>query len=238
MKIAIESLKFENLGFSHEASEPLFQNLDFSFPMNKIIWLKASDGSGKSTLMQLLAGLQSPTIGSILINDQNIGELNFEDFLPYRLNIGYSFDYGGLIHNRSIYENLMMPLEYHRILPEDEAKQRVEMYLSEFNLKEFANERPAHVPGRVRKMSVILRALILHPDLLILDDPSVGLGPEMQENLANHILGLRAQGHLKHVFISSYDEKFMSLLPYEVIHVEDGLLYHEASNQLKKAANL
>lgn len=238
MKTPIQSLRFENLSFSHEGSDPLFRNLDFEFPMNKIIWLKATDGSGKSTLMQLMAGLTGPQTGAVIINDQNTTEMSFEDLLPLRLNIGYSFDFGGLIHNRTILENLLLPIQYHKFLSDYEAKKRVNDAMNRFHIAEFANERPAHVPGRVRKIVTIIRSMILHPELLLLDDPSVGLGPDLQSALVEMIAELREAGTLKHLFISSYDDKFMSSFDYEIIHVEEGLLYHQVPTDLKKAANL
>lgn len=125
----------------------------------KIIWLQSSEGAGKSTVLQLMAGLLQPQQGKYLINNENVAEMSFEEFLPYRLSIGYSFDYGGLINNRTIFENIILPLVYHKILPYEEARLQVDGLLKRFELEKFRNQRPAHIPGRVRKVACLLKKL-------------------------------------------------------------------------------
>lgn len=234
----IESLKFEGVSFVHEGQDPILQNADFDFPMNEIIWVKAEEGAGKSSLLQILAGLQIPQSGKFLINGENVVDMSFEDFLPYRLKIGYSFDYGGLINNRTLYDNLMLPLLYHKVLPPAECKARVDQMMQEFGVEKFAQERPAHVPGRIRKLVCLMRSLILHPEVLLLDDPSVGLGQDSLYVFADHVHRLRKQGSLKHIFISSYDEKFMSLFDYQILHLDEGQLYFQAVDPEKRVVHL
>ncbi len=128
----IDSLKFEGVTFTHDGQDPIVQNVDFDFPMNEILWVKAEEGMGKSSLLQVLAGLQIPQSGKYLINGENAMEMSFEEFLPYRLSIGYSFDYGGLINNKTIYENLMLPLLYHKVVSPQEAHERIQGLMKEF----------------------------------------------------------------------------------------------------------
>lgn len=234
----IESLKFESVSFAHEGQEPVVQNVDFDYPMNEILWVKAEEGVGKSSLLQLLAGLQVPQSGKYLINGENVVEMSFEEFLPYRLQIGYSFDYGGLINNRTLYDNLILPLLYHKILTPEEAKLRVESMIKDFGVEKFSHDRPAHVPGRIRKLFCLMRSVVMHPEVLLLDDPSVGLGQESSYIFADHVHRLRKEGKLKHVFISSYDDKFMNLFSYQIIHLDGGQLYFQAVDPEKRVVHL
>jgi len=234
----IESLKFEGLSFSHEGNEAIFQNVDFDFPANQILWVKAEDGSGKSSLLQIIAGLQVPQGGRYLINGQNVLEMSFEEFLPYRLQIGYAFDYGGLIHNHTLEDNLMLPLLYHKILSPEDARERVDKLVRVFGIEKYVKERPAHVPGRIKKITCLLRGLVTRPQILLLDDPSVGMGQDSIYILADYIHQLRKENCLQHIFISSYDEKFMSLFDYQLIHMDDGQLYHQTIDPLKKVVHL
>ena len=87
--------------------------------------------------MRLLAGLEQPTRGAYLINGKNVGEMSFEESLPYRLAIGYGYDYGGLIHNRTLKDNVLLPLIYHKLVSEKEAHEPLKiigdcMVISEF----------------------------------------------------------------------------------------------------------
>lgn len=233
----IDVIRFEGMSFAHEGQDAVLKNCDFDFPTDTIVRLKSPEGAGKSTLMQLMAGLLLPRGGVYRLNDSNVVEMSFEEFLPYRLQIGFTFDYGGLINNRTIRDNLLLPLLYHKLIDEDEARQRVNFLLDRFDLQKYAEERPAHIPGRVRKIAVLLRAIVINPQILLLDDPSVGLGDATQLEFIGLMSDLRDKGYLRHVFISSYDEKFMAQMPHEIVHLDGGLLYHQ-QNLEKKVANL
>ncbi|MBL7544277.1 MAG: ATP-binding cassette domain-containing protein [Bdellovibrionaceae bacterium] len=221
----IKSLKFEGLFFQHEANDPILMNADFDFPTNENVLIQSVQGAGKSTLLQILGGLIVPQSGKYLINDSSIVDMSFEEFLPYRLAIGYTFDYGGLINNRTIYDNLMLPLLYHKMVEVEEASRRVMEVLKYFDLEKFKDERPAHIPGRVRKIACLLRPMMTHPQVLLLDDPSVGLGQETALKFIDLVNKHRIERGLKHVFISSYDEKFMSHISHVTVHLDGGLLY-------------
>lgn len=234
----IESIKFENIVFAHEDQKPILQHVSFDFPCSQMVRVKSGEGAGKSTLLQILAGLQIPQEGQYLINGQNVFDMSFEEFLPYRQQIGYTFDYGGLLSNRTLFDNLMLPLLYHKIVSLDEAKERVQNIFSMFGVLDKAHERPAHVPGRIRKLTTLMRTLVLKPDLLILDDPSVGLGQDSIQIFVGHIQQLRRDGFLRHVFFSSYDEKFMGLFEFHTVCFEDGQLYLQAPEQQKRVAYL
>jgi len=235
--IKIESLKFENITFAHENHDPTLLQSDFEFPMDSVVWVKSSEGEGKSTILQILAGLLIPQHGKYFINNEDVADMSFEDFLPYRLKIGYSFDYGGLINNRTVFENILLPLAYHKVVPYRDAKLRVENLIQRFDIDKFKNERPAHIPGRVRKLTCLLRALVMKPQLLLMDDPSVGLGHDTAQEFVDLIHDMRSEGDLKHIFLSSYDDKFMNMFSYKVIHIDQSQI-HQTTNDEKKVANL
>ncbi len=230
----IHSLRFENLTLTFPGQDPILNRVDFNFPMDEIVWIKSTDGSGKSSLLQILSALNMPNSGRYLINDENIIEMSFEEFLPYRLSIGYTFDYGGLISNRTLYDNLMLPLVYHKIVSTEEANSRIQEVVRKFDLGKYIQERPAHVPGRVRKLGCLLRALITRPQVIVMDDPSVGVGIETQHILVDFLMKLRRDGFAKHVFMSSYDEQFMSFFSHEVVHLEGGILHSHTADGLQK----
>lgn len=234
----IEKLRFEGVTFSHEGSEILLNHVDFDFPTHQFVWMQSEEGAGKSSLLQVMAALQAPQSGKYYINENDVLDMSFEEFLPYRLKIGYTFDYGGLLNNRTLSDNLMLPLLYHKLMSPEEAKSEVDQILKIFGLNKFAHERPAHVSGRVRKLICLLRPLLMKPDLLLMDDPSVGIGQESAYALIDLIHKFRSQGFLKHVYISSYDEKFMSLFEHSVIYIAEGQLFKSDNETTKKAVSL
>lgn len=220
----IESMSFEGVTYAHENHDATLRNCDFTFAPG-VYRFQSIEGAGKSTLLQLIAGLVIPQSGRYLINGQDVSAMSFEEFLPYRLRIGYTFDYGGLINNRSIADNLLLPLQYHKMMPEKEARAHVKEMLEHFEIQRFAKERPAHVPGRVRKLAVLLRALVIHPQILLLDDPSVGLSESTQNLFTDYVKNQVKSGALPYVFMACYDELFLAQMPHEVLHIDNGLLY-------------
>lgn len=233
----IQKLRFENLTFAHEKSNPLFKNLDFDFPTNTLVWVNAENGSGKSSLLSLLAVLTMPQTGQFYINDENIYDLSFEEFLKYRLKIGYSFDYGGLLNNQTIRYNISLPLTYHKLLGPNELKARVDYYAERFGLEKFMEERPAHVPGRIRKMTALVRSLITHPEMLLMDDPTIGLTPDQNSALIYTMRELIDQGMLKHIYVSTFDTHFINAFDHCKLNIDEGRLYLE-DTKLKKVVNI
>lgn len=237
-KIQIDNLKFDGLTFSFDTGAKLFQKTTFDFPMDQIAWIKAESGAGRSTLLQLLAGLLIPEEGSYIINGEDVSQMSFEEYLPYRLNIGYGFDLGGLLHNKTLLENLTLPLLYHKVLSSSASFERAVQYMEELGIAKYQDLRPSVVPGGVRKLTCLIRALILHPQVLLLDDPSVGLGQETALKYFDLVDDLRKAGEIRHVYMSSFDEKLMSVIDHTTIVIDEGQLYHFEPEGFKKVVHL
>lgn len=228
---SIEQLRFSDLQFGYEGHAPLFANSNFEFPMNEIVWVRSESGAGRSTLLQILAGLVLPQSGGYWINSVNIADMSFEEFLPYRLNIGYGFDFGGLINNRTLLDNVTLPLLYHKLATPEEAHRRACEIIDYLGATKYKDQRPSFVPGGVRKLTCLIRAIILEPQLLLLDDPSVGVGEETTLKFFELIGRSKNEGKIRHVFMSSFDEKLMNKLnPTEIYLQEAGQLTRAIHN--------
>jgi len=202
----------DDAGMSRAKDKIVFQEMSFNFPTDENILIEGSMGSGRSSLLKLLAGLVIPTRGSYFINDCDFAQMSFEEFLPYRLYIGYAFDYGGLLANRTLRDNLLIPLLYHNQMKSSEAEARVKGMLDVFKITGHENQRPASVSGAMRKATVVARSFILHPEMLILDDPFVGLDDEQGKNIVELIGVHRRQYGLRHVFYTTRYERFVKML--------------------------
>lgn len=200
----VQALKFENLTFAFEGtSEPLFRDISMTLPTAKAVWVRSSGGRGKSTLLRLLAGLLSPTAGCYSINGVNVSDMSFEQFLPYRLNMGYSFDFGGLLSNKTLAENLLLPLLYHNLVPAEDAVARVDEVIKMFGLEQNKDRRPSAVPGSQRKLVCVLRAFINWPQVVFLDDPLTGLKQDNINDLIHYVEESFSMFGLKQIFFTS-----------------------------------
>lgn len=203
-----KQLRFENLNFGFGRSDLLFDNVTVNIPLDSVTWIYGASGLGKSSLLRILAGLLFPMGGNYLINGIAVNNLTFEGFLPYRLRIGFGFDQGGLLNNKTVWDNLMLPLSYHRV-PEEEAQARVKNILEAFRIKPIAYERPSSLARGMQKMAILARTFVLEPELVLLDDPTGGLGRDQKDLLKAWIVSQKEKGILKHIFLASEDYKFL-----------------------------
>lgn len=116
-----------------------------------------------------------PLSGRYFVGDVDVLNLSFNEFLPYRFAFGYSFDTFGLLSNRTIRDNLLLPLLFHGHCSESEACDRVDQWMQRFRIDVCAAKRTFAVTGGQRKSAVLLRSLLHRPQIAFLDDPMAGL---------------------------------------------------------------
>ncbi len=216
--ISIDSVRLKNINLGYGQAS-LLEGISIDLPKGETVRIQGHTGSGKSAFLKTLAGLISPTSGEYFINDVPVHEMSFEEFLPYRLNIGYSFDLGGLLNNRTLKENLTLPLEYHNRFSPTEIKAKLAHILEIFSLGTVAERRPFAVSGSQRKACCVARALMMEPQMLILDDPSIGLGAQSVAALAEHISSEMKRGQLKFVIVSSTDSGLIYSLEPKILEI-------------------
>ena len=237
---SIDKIELRGIGLNYTSNDDgsaekhkiVFENLNFDFDVDDNFLLEGSMGSGRSSLMKILAGLIVPQKGSYFINGEDVLQMSFEEFLPYRLHIGYTFDYSGLLANRTLKDNLLIPLLYHKLATQEEAEKRVNHLLEVFKIIGHENQRPASVSGAMRKATVVARGFILNPEMLIMDDPFVGLNDEQGENIVELIKDHRSTKGLRHVFYSTRYERFVKMLGGKSITVKSSNI----ENEVKRSA--
>ena len=131
--------------------------------------------SGKSDFLKMTGGLMPPTKGSYKLfgrETKNFGEAELAD----RLRVGFVFEGGQLFNHLTIRENVTLPLQYHRDLPPDSAAQEVQTLLELTELTPLADITPPSISGNWRQRAALARALMLKPEVLLLDNPLGRLG--------------------------------------------------------------
>jgi phospholipid/cholesterol/gamma-HCH transport system ATP-binding protein len=221
MERPIESLRFEESGFAYPGTtHQIFKDLTFDFPMDRNVLITGPVGNGQSTLLKLLAVIQQPQEGKYLVNGEDTTQMSFEEFLPFRRRIGYTFDFGGLFANRSLRANLTLPLLYHNILEHDEANELAMKFARAFSFEKQADLLPASVSGGLRKLVCVVRALILGPEVLVMDDPFTGIDSESSRKLLSVFQERREAGELRHVFFTSRDEVWPARMGADTLIVD------------------
>lgn len=219
---SIQSIGMRDVAFGYGEGALVLDGVTTDIPMGKVLHITGPTGHGQSTFLKVLACLVEPTTGGVIVNGTNVTEMSFEEFVPIRLEIGYTFEVGGLLSNKSLYENLALPHLYHNLLNAEDLEKRIHSVAKRFRFDAFLERRPAMVSSGLRKLVSTLRPMLVNPSVLVMDDPFAGLDPETARELKVLIEEMRGSGDLKTICLTSRDETWPGRLNAEPLWIESG----------------
>ena len=174
-------------------SHRVLDDVTFDVTFDHTLALIGPSGGGKSTLLRLLAGLDTPDNGSLAVNGITLGSSEAE-LRPYRREIAVVFQAYNLFPHLSALRNVVLPLvEVHGLTPAA-AQARAYEVLERFQLADHASKQPAQLSGGQRQRVAIARALAGSPKFLLLDEPTSALDPEMTAEVLDVIAELKESG--------------------------------------------
>lgn len=210
-------LKVRGVEFGYKEN-PLFKDFQLSLTQPGYYRITSSGHINASLyLLRFLAGLSQPRRGELFCGERCLTEMSFEEFLPWTQAMGYAFESGGLLSNKTVHENLMLPLQYHQRFPWEECLERVQKALKDYDLMASKDKRPADIPPSDYKMTVLVRSLIHQPKILLLAAPEEGIENDRFLKFADQVRGLRNQGTLEAVLYTSQTQfSFSDSQQYEI----------------------
>jgi len=220
----IKKLEFEKVTCGYVPGRNLWEAVTIALPLGETVWIRAKLGGGASSLLRMLAGLLPPISGKIIFNETSFYEAPFDRLVSLKTKLGYGFEEGGLLSNLTLEGNLLLPLRYHGLLSPTESAERVAFYLSQFGMTESKDLRPALASSGMRRSCLLARALIMEPELLLLDDPTRGLSSEMIQRLVGLVEWQRREKNLKHVYFTSEDQDFADRWSQLILEIRDKTL--------------
>lgn len=233
MSEEIKSFRFEDVTLSFDDLEVL-KDCSFEFPLNRNCRIVFKNDREKFHFFYGLSQVEGFKKGKFLINDDAVNTFSFEEFQAYRLKIGYGFSTRGLIHNRTLRQNLELPLRYHNLYQGAELQDWFEHCVEYFALGSDLDRRPAEVSACSQKATLILRAFVLQPEMVILDTPEQLLSSRLYANLLQLIDDHRKDHNLKHLYFATYDEDLSDCLADENIILNKKNLQQIRLSKLKK----
>src|ERR1017187_11026222 len=171
---SVIEMRGTSVGAMRDFSLTVVADVNWSVAAGEFWVVAGQEHSGKSDLLMLAAGLMTPVAGSYQlygIETKSFGEAE----LAERLRVGFVFQGGQLFSQLTIAENVALPLRYQKNLTAAEAARPVEVLLELLELAPFADATPANISANWRRRTALARALILQPELLLLDNPLGGL---------------------------------------------------------------
>lgn len=205
---------------------------DVSLTIDKgeFVFLVGPSGSGKTTLLRLLIREMLPTKGIITIGDWNLVELPNNKIPHLRRRIGFVFQDLKILMDRTIYENIMLPLEMSDV-NQNEAKQKVEQILEQVGLLEHAHKFPIQLSGGELQRAAIARALVFSPEILLADEPTGNLDNTTSWEIVKLLNDINKSGTT--VIMATHNLEVVSSLGKRTVTLEKGKVIKDQGKNLQ-----
>jgi phospholipid/cholesterol/gamma-HCH transport system ATP-binding protein len=156
---------------------PIFSGLDLTVRRGRITAIMGPSGTGKTTLLKLITGQVTADAGQVLVFGQDVDTLSGEGIYALRKRMGMLFQNGALLTDLDVFENVAFPVREHTDLPEPLIRKLVLAKLQAVGLRGAAHLFPAELSGGMARRVALARAIVMDPEILIYDEPFVGLDP-------------------------------------------------------------
>jgi len=227
--IQIQNLsKHYNIG---KQSIAVLKDINLSIHQGEFLSIIGPSGSGKSTLLHLLGGLDQPSHGCIIIDEQNIGKLSDQAKSTFRnQKIGFVFQDFHLLENLTVEENIGLPLMIrsgkNNLTPAEQTK--VKQIIKELDLSHRAKHRPSEISGGQKQRVAIGRALVNDPEIILADEPTGNLDAETAHQIINLLKKIHQEKHITLIIIT-HDEHIAKSADH-IIQIQDGQIIKRISS--------
>src|ERR1051325_3762306 len=170
-------VSFSAVAKRYPGGEEALKQVSFTVEPGELVFITGRSGAGKSTLLKLIPAIERPSSGTVLVNGQNVGALKRPALPLLRRSLGLVFQDQKLLYDRSVYDNVMLPLAFSAHAPK-EAARRARAALDKVNLLERERASPVQLSGGEQQRLALARAVVNRPSLLIADEPTANLDAE------------------------------------------------------------
>ncbi|WP_410499988.1 cell division ATP-binding protein FtsE [Chitinibacter sp. S2-10] len=212
-------IQFQQVSKSYPGGFDAIKNLSFEIPTGELVFLAGHSGAGKSTLLKLIAGIEKPSSGAVLLNGQNLARMSRASLPFVRRHLGIIFQDHKILYDRSVFDNVRLPLDITGF-DHKEGRRRVLAALDKVGLAGKEKLNPVSLSGGEQQRLCIARAVVHRPSILLADEPTANL----DRDYANDILELFKSFHQVGVtlVISAHDESLMADYGRRILRLKNG----------------
>ena len=198
------------------------EKMNLEIPEGSLVTLLGPSGCGKTTLLRMLAGLETPTSGDIFIKGKRINDTPI-----HKRNLGMIFQNYALFPHKTIFDNVAFGLKY-RGLPKGQMKEKVETALETVRLPGVGDRMPSQLSGGQQQRIALARAIVIEPDVLLMDEPLSALDENLREDMRREIDNLQQDIGVTTIFVT-HDQREALSMSDKVVVMKDGVVQQEGT---------
>ncbi|PEC19958.1 peptide ABC transporter ATP-binding protein [Bacillus cereus] len=201
--------------------QEILKGINLTIQQGEMLAIKGRSGTGKSTLLHILAGLEQATSGNYYFDNKDITQLNYKETAVWRKNkIGFILQNHALIEEKNIFDNIALPLLYAK-KSKSEIEAKVISLIKQLELEDKTYQYPRELSGGQSQRVAIARALINDPELILADEPTGALDAETEEVILNIFKQINKTG--KTFILVTHDDTVSSICN-RIIEIKDGYI--------------
>lgn len=212
-------IEFSHVYKTYPGPVHALKNIDLKIGKGEFVFLTGPSGAGKSTLFKMISAYDHATSGLVKVADYDFKKINQNIVAKFRRNIGVVFQDFKLLKEKTIFENVALPL-----IVKGESKlqteKRVKEVLDQVGLLEKFDQHPEYISGGEQQRTAIARAIVHQPGILIADEPTGNLDPELSEEIMDLFERVSARGTT--VFIATHDHEMVRRRKKRTIEIKNG----------------
>lgn len=217
-------IQFDRVAKQYEGSGLALSDVNFTLEAGQMVFLTGHSGAGKSTLLKLIALIERPTRGQVLFDGRNVAKLSRRDVPYLRRQIGVIFQDHRLLEDQRVFDNVALPLLIAG-LSYQEIKKRVRAALDKVGLLDKERSYPTQLSGGEQQRVGIARAIVAQPRVLLADEPTGNLDPELSRQLMQFFVHLNELGVT--MLVASHDAELIHRLNKPVWTLQQGQLVQD-----------
>lgn len=217
-------ISFANVSKRYAEGHDALRDVNFSLQRGEMAFLTGHSGAGKSTLLKLIMLMVRPSRGRVLVADRDTAEFSREDIPYHRRRIGVVFQNHQLLFDRTVFDNVAMPLEISGYDPEDTGK-RVRAALDKVGLLHKEKLNPITLSTGEQQRIGIARAIVHKPQVLLADEPTGNLDPRLSAEIMGLFMEFNRHGTT--VLIASHDLALISRIGRRTLVLDQGRLIQD-----------
>lgn len=212
-------IKFEQVSKRYPGGFEALSQINFSLEKGEMVFLTGHSGAGKSTLLKLIAMLETPSSGQVIVNDVRLNQLKKKDIASYRSSLGITFQSPHLLNDRTVFDNVALPLQIQGMAPIMIGK-RVHAALDMVGLLAKEKMLPLHLSAGEQQRVGIARAVVHKPALLLADEPTGNLDPILSAEIMRLFEQFNQVG--VNILIATHDLALIARMKHRIVMLKGG----------------